>query len=144
RAVSRTVSLRLSRLGPEATRLARAVAILSDDADPRLAAALAGLEEREASEAAAALARVDLLRRQPPLGFVHPLVRAAIEDTLTAVERDRAHARATRLLADAGADPERVAAHLLRCSPAAEPQMVAILRDAARRASLRGARESAV
>src|SRR5215218_7897733 len=46
RAGSRAVSLRLSRLPPEATTLARAVAILGDDADPRQAAALAGLDER--------------------------------------------------------------------------------------------------
>ena len=42
RAGSRAVSVRLSRLPPQATALARAVAILGDDADPRLAAALAG------------------------------------------------------------------------------------------------------
>jgi hypothetical protein len=143
-AVSRTVSLRMSRFGPEATRLARAVAILGDDADPRVAAALAGLEEQDASEAAAALAAGDVLRLQAPLGFVHPLVRAAVEETLTPVERDGAHARAARLLAGARAEPERVAAHLLICPPAGATQLVGILRDAARRASSRGASESAV
>jgi DNA-binding CsgD family transcriptional regulator/tetratricopeptide (TPR) repeat protein len=143
-ALSRTISLRMSRLGPEATMLARAVAILGDDADPRLAGALAGLEEQAASEAVAALAAADVLRLHAPLGFVHPLVRAAVEETLTPVERDGGHARAARLLAGAGAEPERVAAHLLRCPPAGESQVVEILRDAARRASSRGASESAV
>ncbi len=144
RAVSRTVSLRLSPLPPEATRLARAVAILGDEADPRLAAALAGLEEQAASDAAAALARVDVLRLQPPLAFVHPLIHAAVYEALTPLERGSAHALAARLLADAGAEPERIAAHLLRCTPAGESQVVAALRDAARRASSRGASESAV
>src|SRR6266516_7033616 len=68
RAGSRAVSLRLSRLPPEATTLAQAVAILGDDADPRQAAALAGLDEQAASEAVDALARADVLRPQPPLG----------------------------------------------------------------------------
>ena len=48
RAGSRAVALRLSRLPPQATALARAVAILGDDADPRVAAALADLDEEVA------------------------------------------------------------------------------------------------
>ena len=67
---SRAVSLRLSRLPAQATALARAVAeLLGDEADPSLAAALAGLDDETASErcgragpgrcpAAAAAARV--------------------------------------------------------------------------------------
>jgi DNA-binding CsgD family transcriptional regulator len=144
RAGSRAVSLRLSRLPPEATTLARAVAILGDDADPRQAAALADLDEQAASEAARALARVDVLRPQPPLAFVHPLIRAAVYQALTPLERGRGHARAARLLADAGAEPERVAAHLLRTPAAADAQVVGALRDAARGAGSRGASESAV
>jgi DNA-binding CsgD family transcriptional regulator len=144
RAGSRAVSLRLSRLAPAATALARAVAILGDDADPRQAAALAGLDEPAASESAAALARVDVLRAQPPLGFVHPLIGAAVYETLTPLERDSGHTQAARQLSNAGAEPERVAAHLLRSPPAGDSQVVATLRDAARRASSRGASESAV
>jgi DNA-binding CsgD family transcriptional regulator len=144
RAGSRAVSLRLSRLPPEASRLARAVAILGEDADPRQAAALAELDEQAASEAVGALARVDILRPQPPLAFVHPLIRTAVYEGLGAVERETAHARAARLLDDAGADAERVAAHLLVVPPAADAQVVATLREAARRAASRGASENTV
>ena len=144
RAGSRAVSLRLSRLPPATTSLAQAVAILGDDADPRQAAALADLDQQAASEAAAALARVDVLRPQPPLGFVHPLIRAAVYEALTPLARDSGHARAARLLTDAGAEPERVAAHLLRTPATADAQVVEALRDAARRAGSRGAAESAV
>jgi len=144
RAGSRPVSLRLSMLPPEATALAQVVAVLGDDADPRYAAELAGLDEQTASEAAGALARVDVLRPQQPLGFVHPLIRAAVYESLTPLERDGAHARAAGLLAAGGAEPERVAAHLLRSPPAGNPQVVATLREAARRAGARGASESAV
>jgi hypothetical protein len=49
RAGSRAASVRLSRLPPEATRLAQAVAILGDDADPHHVVALADLDERAAS-----------------------------------------------------------------------------------------------
>ena len=144
RAGSRAVSLRLSRLPPEATTLAQAVAILGDDADPRQAAALADLDERAATAAAGALARVDVVRPRPPLGFVHPLIGAAVYEALTPLERESGHARAARLLAEAGTEPERIAAHLLRVSPAADAQVVATLRAAARRAGSRGASESAV
>src|SRR5919197_1133366 len=92
----------------------------------------------------ACLARVDVLRPQSPLGFVHPLIGAAIYETLTSLDRDAGHTRAARLLADAGAEPERVAAHLLRTPPAGDAQVVATLRAAAQRAGSRGASESAV
>jgi DNA-binding CsgD family transcriptional regulator/tetratricopeptide (TPR) repeat protein len=144
RAGSRAVSLRLSQLPAEARELAYAVAVLGDDADPRQAAALAGLDEQALSEASAALVRVDVLRAEPLLGFVHPLIRAAVYDELTAYERESAHARAAHLLADAGAEPERVATHLLLGPPAADPKAVETLRDAARAAGPRGASESAV
>ena len=144
RAGSRAVSLRLAWLPPEATALAKAVAVLGDDADPRHAAELAALDEHAASEAVAALVRVDVLRSQQTLEFVHPLIRAAVYDSLTQFEREGGHERAAALLAAAGAEPERVAAQLLRSPPAGRQESVATLREAARRASTRGASESAV
>jgi DNA-binding CsgD family transcriptional regulator len=144
RAGSRAVSLRLAWLPPEATALAQAVAVLGDDADLRQAAELAAVDEATASEALAALVRVDVLRSQQPLGFVHPLIGAAVYDSLTPLDRDLGHQRAAGLLAAAGADPERVAAQLLRSPPTGSAETVATLREAARRAGTRGASESAV
>jgi DNA-binding CsgD family transcriptional regulator/tetratricopeptide (TPR) repeat protein len=144
RAGARTVAIRLGRLPSEATRLARAVAILGDDAEPHQAAELAGLADEAASEAALALARVDILRVHPPFGFVHPLIRAAVYDALPLPERESGHAQAAQLLEAAGAGPEQIAAHLLRTPPAGDPRVVATLRDAARRAGSRGASESAI
>jgi DNA-binding CsgD family transcriptional regulator len=141
---SRALALRLARLPPEAIRLAQAVAVLGDDADPAHAAALAKLDERIASEATMDLVRVDVLRRPPPLGFVHPLIRAAVYGALTPLERDTGHARAARLLTESGAAPEKVAAHLLLVSPAADSGVVVVLREAARHAGSRAAPESAV
>jgi DNA-binding CsgD family transcriptional regulator len=74
RAFWRAVSVRLASLPPEAGRLAQAVAILGDDADPGQVAALADLDRQAASVAAGALARVDILGPQPPFVFVHPLI----------------------------------------------------------------------
>jgi DNA-binding CsgD family transcriptional regulator len=144
RAGSRALWARLSRLPPEATSLAQAVSVLGGEVAPHQAAAVAGLDEESASQALADLARVDILRPQPPLEFVHPLIRAAVYDTLTLLERGDAHTRAAQLLTAAQAEPERVAAHLLLVSPASDAGVVDSLREAARSARSRGASENAV
>ena len=88
--VSRAVGLRLARLPPEALALLRAASILGDGSELRHAAALAGVEASELGPAAAALVRLDLLRREDPLEFFHPVVRTAVYETLDVVERDAA------------------------------------------------------
>jgi DNA-binding CsgD family transcriptional regulator len=149
RAGWRAVSARLSRLPPEATKLAQAVAILGDEVDPRQATTLADLSEEAASRAIADLVRVDVLGAQPSLDFVHPLIRRAVYETLTPLERSGGHARAAQLLSESRCEPERIAAHLLLVPPGLLPsqgpvQVVAVLEDAARNARSRGALESAV
>jgi DNA-binding CsgD family transcriptional regulator/tetratricopeptide (TPR) repeat protein len=144
RAGSRALSARLSRLPPEATRLAQAVSVLGDEVAPHQAEVLAGLDEETASQALAHLARVDILHPRPPLAFVHQFIRAAVYDTLTLVERAEAHMGAARLLRSAQAEPERVAAHLLLVSPASDAAVVDGLREAGRSARARGASENAV
>jgi hypothetical protein len=112
-AVARSVTLRLRRLADPAPALARAIAILGDDTDGRTAAALAGIERRERAPTAAALARVNLLHSDPPLRFVHPVVRNAVYEGIEPHARGEEHARAAQLLAAAGEPSERVAAQLL-------------------------------
>jgi DNA-binding CsgD family transcriptional regulator len=143
-AVTRSVRLRLGRLPREAARLARAVAVLGDRVERERAAALAQLERRQIAPAAAALARVDLLRPEPPFSFVHPLVRNAVYESIPAQERETEHARAAELLAELGAPPEQVAAQLLLAPPESVPRTVELLRDAADRAAGEAGLESAV
>ena len=149
RAGWRAVSVRLTRLPVEATKLAQAVAILGGEVDPHQAARLADLSEDAASHATADLARVDILRARPLLDFVHPLIRGAVYETLTPLERSSGHGRAAQILSESGAEPERIAAHLLLVPPGLLPseggvQVVAVLEGAARNARWRGAAESAV
>jgi DNA-binding CsgD family transcriptional regulator len=141
---SRALATRLARLSPDAIRLARAIAILGEEVDPHRAAELAELDQRSAAQAMADLARVDVVRPQLPLGFVHPLVRSAVEETLSLLELDAGHARAAKLLTESHADSERIAAHLLLVPPADDPEVVAALSEAARKAVTRGASDSAV
>ncbi|HET8529175.1 MAG TPA: AAA family ATPase [Gaiellaceae bacterium] len=142
-AVTRSVRLRLARLPAEAARLARVVAVLGDRAERDQAAALAELERREVAPAAAALARVDLLRPEPPFSFVHPLVRNAVYESIPASEREAEHARAAELLAGLEAPPEQVAAQLLRAPPETVPGAVGLLQEAAARAAAEAGLESA-
>jgi DNA-binding CsgD family transcriptional regulator len=143
RAVSRTVLLRLQRLPDEAAAVAQAVAVLGDGAQLPLIAALAGLDEHVVADATAALARAHVLRPEPPLRFVHPLVRDAVYHDLAPAEREVRHAEAARLLIEAQAPAEAVATHLLTCAPRGHGWVVDILGEAAASARSRGAADSA-
>jgi DNA-binding CsgD family transcriptional regulator len=142
--VSRFVGLRLARLQPEAIALLRAASILGDGIELRLAAALSGVDAADLGHAADQLVRLDLLRREDPVEFFHPIVRHAVSKTLDVVERDAAHRAAAELLLEAGAQPETAAAHLLRVAPRADSFVVSTLRQAAERSLAQGAAEPAV
>jgi DNA-binding CsgD family transcriptional regulator len=142
--VARVVGLRLARLRPGALALLRAASVLGDGVELRHAAALADVEAGELGPAAAALVRLDLLRREDPLEFFHPVVRRAVYETLDVVERGAAHRRAAELLLAAGAPPESAAGHLLRVAPQADPFVVSTLRQAAERSLAQGAADAAV
>src|SRR5579859_1721461 len=143
-AVTRSVRVRVGRLGPDAGALARAVAVLGEDVPLRQAAALAELEVSRAGRAADALASVEVLLAREPLRFVHPLVRHSIERDIPASQLASRHLEAARLLDREHADPERVAAHLLVGRAQGDQWAVERLRTAAREASARGAARSAV
>src|SRR5262249_34384587 len=135
---------RLARLPVEARSLVEAACVLGDGAPLEGAAALAGLELSAAAAAATALAEADVGRAGGAGAFLHPVGRAAGHAGLGPLGRRDAHARAARLLAQAGRLAERVAAQVLRCPPAADPDAVAVLGAAARRSLADGAAALAV
>ena len=107
RAASRSVLLRLARLPADAAAVARAAALLGDGADLGAVATLAELDETRAGQATRGLARAEILRPEPPLGFVHPLIREAVLRDLGPGERELGHARAARIWPTAGLPPSR-------------------------------------
>lgn len=136
--IERSTAGRLERLAPGAAPLARAVAVLGDDAPLAQAAALAGLSPAQARAAADELAGADVLRPAAQLGFVHPIVAQAVYLGIPAAERSQLHHEAANLLrrsSEGGA--ERAAPHLLQTLPTGEPWVVECLHGAGRRA-LRG------
>src|SRR3984957_11905043 len=140
--LSRWAMLRLVRLGPDAARLARAVAVL-ERAELDQAAQLAGLAPPDAARAADLLVGAGVLV-EAPLCFAHPLLRTAVYRDMPAADRVDAHGRSARLLVAAHANPARVAEHLLATVPTGDGWTVERLRAAAGEATTRGAPESAV
>jgi DNA-binding CsgD family transcriptional regulator len=143
-AVSRAVLRRLAALPAEALQLAGAVAVLGDEAILEDACELASLDVTDAAEAADALAQIEILRPGLPLGFVHPIIRAAVHAEVAPRERQQQHAAAARMLANRGSSPEQVAAQLLAAAPSGTDWVVDPLRRAAQAALIRGAPDVAV
>lgn len=141
--VARVVERQLARLPDGAGSLAHAIAILGPGAPLRHAARLAGLDIAGAARGADTLRAARLLDEGPQLALAHPLIAGTLYASLPPGERGLRHADAAALLAGERADPERIALHLLRTEPAGNAVTVATLRDAARRASARGAPQSA-
>jgi DNA-binding CsgD family transcriptional regulator len=143
RAISRTVLVRLHRLGPHAVAVAQALAVLGLT-DQRTTAALAGTTMEETAAAASELARAEILRPDAPATFVHPLVRDAIYHEIPFAERVMRHARAAAILAEREAPPEQIATHLLSAPRRGDRWAVDVLAAAAASARAKGAADTAV
>ncbi|MDR7252286.1 DNA-binding SARP family transcriptional activator [Nocardioides sp. BE266] len=87
RAITSLVALRLRRMPPAVTAVARAVAMLGPVADLVSVAHLAQLPEEDVASALDQLARSEILRDGHPLDFVNPLVRDAIHADVPTGER---------------------------------------------------------
>jgi DNA-binding CsgD family transcriptional regulator len=160
--VATMTTLRLGRLPDDAVRLAAALAILGGEAERAQVAALAGLGDAAAVEAADALAAARLLAAGPaatstsamsdgratPAGrhlrFAEPLVERVVYEGLGPARRAADHARAARLLDASGAALDAVASQLLRAEPAGDPWAAALLREAAASELTRGSAGAAV
>jgi DNA-binding CsgD family transcriptional regulator len=141
--VARSVLVRVAARGDEAASLVRALAVL-ESAPTGLAADVAGLDARAASQAADALVDANVLEPERPLHFVHPIVRNAILSELAVGEAARLHRRAAERISECDGPSELIAAHLQRTEPMADPWVVKTLRVAARAAVAGGAAQAAV
>ena len=154
RALNRRVGLWLSRVSVKCRLVARALAVLGEQAPLVQVASLAGLTVAQASRAFGHLAAVGILRTAAGkasathadfhLEFVHPLVRAAVYDGIDPGDRIATHRRAAALLAKLGAGDERVAAHLLRLPPTGDPHAAGVLHRAGSAAMAGGFADTAV
>ncbi|HEY1688969.1 MAG TPA: AAA family ATPase [Solirubrobacteraceae bacterium] len=142
--LERSVLDRLGRLTEQARKLAHALAVLGEAAPLRLLATLGGLDLDAAASAAEELTQAGILDQAEELRFLHPLLRAAVYESIGVRLRARMHAHAATLLSDERADPQAIAAQLLCSDPAGEAQSVRQLRTAASTAMSQGAPASAI
>jgi DNA-binding CsgD family transcriptional regulator len=126
----RLVEQRLDRLTLAAAALARSIAVLAGDANPRRARALAALNGTEALVAEEEL-RAERVLDVREYAFVHPIVAAATRAGVGAARAAELHARAAALLLDDGVDDQRVAEHLMSSPPRGDASVVTTLRRAA-------------
>jgi DNA-binding CsgD family transcriptional regulator len=143
-AVLDSVVARLGTMPGGMRSVALAVAILGDGASLRHVTALTGLSAKDAAQAGDALAQMHLFAPGEPLSFVHPLVRRAVERSISPLDSGHGHARAAAVLDQDGQTAEVIAPHLLAAPAQVDPRAVVILRAAARNALANGAAPSAV
>ncbi|WP_378023372.1 AAA family ATPase [Actinomycetospora rhizophila] len=113
RSLPSVLLVRLARAAPGTEALVVAAAVLGESAPLALAAAVAGLEDpSDALDEAVGLGLVEELPGGPAvrIGFVHPLVRAAVRGDLPPARRRALHAGAAARLAGRVALDHRIAA----------------------------------
>ena len=145
--VARFVAARLGRRSVTVGTVARALAIVGDDASLAEMAVVAAVDRVAAARAVDELIDAELVHPRLPPRFLHPIIQQALLDSIPPAERMRLHLAAARELARDPARRERAAAHLLAAGPAGpvgERWALDALTTAARRAGDRGSAEQAV
>ncbi|WIY01883.1 AAA family ATPase [Amycolatopsis mongoliensis] len=138
------LSAQLAVLPPQVTDCARAIAVLGEHAQPWLVEHLTGADSVAVAEAVRALGRLGVLDPACPPRFAAPVLRTAIEASMTAQEDLRWRVRAANVFHEAGFAAETVAAQLLEVpAPSPSPWMPEELRTAADAATRRGEPETA-
>ncbi|MFG2007272.1 helix-turn-helix transcriptional regulator [Spirillospora sp. NPDC048911] len=143
-AVVKSVGLRLALLGEPERQLAYALALLDEETDADLPAAVAGLDLRTALEATGRLAEAGLLKPGHGTSFAHPIVRSGVLAQIPRIEQAMWHARIATALIGRRAPAERVAAHLLGSPPGSVADGYAVLDEAASHALDQGAPDIAL
>ncbi len=126
---------------PHAPAILHAAAILGEDAGFDLLAQLAGVDEFEALQAIDTMVRLHVLNNSNRPTLTYPFVRNSVLKDMPKTTRAVNHARAAKLLSEAGAPAERVAAHLLDATSIRIPWGVDVLRLSARNAVFSGRSE---
>lgn len=142
--VRRHIVRRMARLNDAARDLAKAAAVICDDAALIDVIRLAGLETDDGLVAAEELVAAGVFALSDPIGFAHRITRTAIYNVLEPGERLMLHTHAAKLLANRNREPEAVAEHLLKSTLPDEAWALTALHAAGRAAARKGAHVAAV
>jgi DNA-binding CsgD family transcriptional regulator len=143
--ISRALLLQLASLPPATIPLAKALAVLGDEADEAILQAVASIDSETLTTCLDALRRASVIdpgHLRPR--FVHPIVRAAVYGDMGVSERAAAHRSAAHVLHAGAASPEAVAGQLLLTPAVSESWAAENLNAAGRQAAARGAPEAAI
>ncbi|WP_433263446.1 ATP-binding protein [Actinosynnema sp. CS-041913] len=127
----------LTGLDGVALRVAGAAAVLGDQFDPRVAERMSGLPTAGFRRGLETLLAADVLRcpaEAARVSFRHPLVLAAVYESLTPAERVAGHAAAAAAYTEDAAPVELRAEHLQHCARRGDEAAITVLVDAAGRA----------
>ncbi|UZG60014.1 helix-turn-helix transcriptional regulator [Rhodococcus opacus] len=141
--VTRSVMLRIARLGDDALALTRAVTVLGTSTSLTTAAELGGLDYADATIAAERLTAAQIFADEANVSFYHPMIRAAVYRKLPSHERGRLHLEAARVLLASDADMDEVAVHVMRGTPTDAEWAHSALHSAAKSAARKGAPRAA-
>jgi ATP/maltotriose-dependent transcriptional regulator MalT len=132
-AVAAALTDELALLDPGPRRVLEGAAVAGDPFEPDLAAAAAGVDEREALEALDELLARDLVRPTDVprrFRFRHPLVRLAVYEAAPGGWRLRAHEQCANALAARGAPAPARAHHVEHAARHGDLDAIAVLREA--------------
>lgn len=123
----------LAGLSPVSQQVVRAAAVLGNPFDPELVAAVAGLDQADASSALDEAHQRDLVRPHgmSRFAFRHDVLRQVIYDSSAASWRRDAHMRASKAMQRRGDGLPTVAGHVARSAVVGDWDAIALLRQAA-------------
>lgn len=140
RSVVAAVTEQLDRLGPRAVALARAAAVLGDEAERGSLAALTGIEPEQLADTLAVLDEAGILEVDGWLARpARPLLAEAILSSMTPSTRSELHRAAARHLLSGDKPRRLVAAHLVHTLPGGDQDLVELLRATGEEALADGA-----
>ena len=142
--VHRSVEHRMRDLDASALGVLQAAALVEDGTAVEVVAAMAGVSNAAARRVVSGLADAALLAAGPTVTFAHPVVRAAVRDTVDPEKAAVVHERAVEVLLARQAPAEVVAPHLAASPPRADADRFRLLHDAGRRALSAGSPQAAV
>jgi DNA-binding CsgD family transcriptional regulator/phosphoserine phosphatase len=142
--LTRRVLGRVERAGDVARRVAEALAVLGGSARLRAIADLAGVDLTPATDAIGMLADRGIVQINGQVSFIHPIVQAAVYESIDRMRRGELHRIAARSVAADPAELDAAAIHLLSVPPMSDAWVVDLLEVAAQRAMERAAPETAI
>ena len=134
----RSVARRLKALPAPARLTAHALAIAGSAPSNDLVAAMTGLTQEQIDEGLRDLSAIELITGQPPR-LRHPVIRTAIDQSITGISRAQMHRAAAEFLHRVGAPADEVVLHVLSAPSPLPEWALAELEVGSRRAMAEGA-----